>query len=88
MAVIDYVCSIGKHFLGDSAQKYNKRELFVEGMNHIHLQERALLYRMLEGTDKVPGLRHMSHNRVHIHPPTSPVNTHCPRCGHLYLLPR
>lgn len=27
MAVIDYVCSIGKHFLGDSAQKYNKREL-------------------------------------------------------------
>ena len=31
MAVIDYVCSIGKHFLGDFAQKYNKRELFVEG---------------------------------------------------------
>ena len=26
MAVIDYVCSIGKHFLGDSAHKYNKRE--------------------------------------------------------------
>lgn len=41
-----------------------------------------------ESVQSVPGLRHMSHNRVHIHPPTSPVNTHCPRCGHLYLLPR
>ena len=66
MAVIDYVCSIGKHFLGDSAQKYNKRELFVEGMNHIHLQERALLYRMLEGTDKVPGLRHIPGVQVYV----------------------
>ena len=66
MAVIDYVCSIGKHFLGDSAQKYNKRELFVEGMKHIHLQERALLYRMLEGTDKVPGLRHIPGVQVYV----------------------
>ena len=66
MAVIDYVCSIGKHFLGDSAHKYNKRELFVEGMNHIHLQERALLYRMLEGTDKVPGLRHIPGVQVYV----------------------
>ena len=66
MAVIDYVSSIGKHFLGDSAQKYNKRELFVEGMNHIHLQERALLYHMLEGTDKVPGLRHIPGVQVYV----------------------
>ena len=41
-----------------------------------------------ESVQSVPGLRHMSHNRVHIHPPTSPVNIHCPRCGHLYPLPR
>ena len=45
-------------------------------------------HRSPESVQSVPGLRHMSHNRVHIHPPTSPVNTHCPRCGHLYLLPR
>ena len=45
MAVIDYVCSIGRHF---SPSTYGSRELFVEGMNRIHLQERALLHRMLE----------------------------------------
>ena len=41
MAVIDYVCSIGRHF---SPSTYGSRELFVEGMNRIHLQERALLH--------------------------------------------
>ena len=45
MAVIDYVCSIGRHFAPD---KHGSRELFIEGMNRIHLQERALLHRMLE----------------------------------------
>ena len=55
MAVIDYVCSIGEHFI----HSQDKRELFVEGMNRIHMQERALLYRMLEGTPEVPGLRHI-----------------------------
>ena len=28
-------------------------------MRRIHLHERALLYRMLEGTDEIPGLRHI-----------------------------
>ena len=56
MAVIDYVCSIGRHFTPD---KTGARELFIEGMNRIHMQERALLYRMLEGTKEVPGLRHI-----------------------------
>ncbi len=55
MSVIDYVCDIGKHF----SDKTGRRELYVEGMNRIHLQERALLYRLLEGTGEVPGLRHI-----------------------------
>lgn len=55
MAVIDYVCKIGSDFIDST----DKRTLYVEGMNRIHLQERALLYRMLEGTDEVPGLRHI-----------------------------
>jgi selenocysteine lyase/cysteine desulfurase len=62
MAVIDYVCSIGRHF---SPSTYGSRELFVEGMNRIHLQERALLHRMLEGTGEVPGLRHIPGVRVY-----------------------
>ena len=56
MAVIDYVCEIGKHF---KPELTDRRAQYVEGMERIHLQERGLLYRMLEGTDEVPGLRHI-----------------------------
>lgn len=66
MAVIDYVCDIAKHFLGDKAEGMSKRELYVEGMNRIHLQERGLLYRMLEGTEDVPGLRHIPDVEVYV----------------------
>ena len=62
MAVIDYVCSIGRHFTPDQD---DQRALFVEGMNRIHLQERALLFRLLEGTDHTPGLRHIPGVRVY-----------------------
>lgn len=62
MAVIDYVCSIGRHF---APNIQGARELFIEGMNRIHLQERALLHRMLEGTNEVPGLRHIPGVRVY-----------------------
>ena len=62
MAVIDYVCSIGRHFAPD---KEGARNLFLEGMNRIHLQERGLLFRMLEGTKEVPGLRHIPGVRVY-----------------------
>lgn len=61
MSVIDYVCEIGKNF----CDKTGRRELFVEGMNRIHMQERAILYRMLEGTDEVPGLRHIHNVEVY-----------------------
>lgn len=62
MAVIDYVCEIGAHFI----ESTNRRELYVEGMHRIHLQERALLYRLLEGTDEVPGLRHIDKAEVYV----------------------
>lgn len=62
MAVIDYVCSIGAHFI----ESTDKRTLYVEGMHRIHLQERALLYRMLEGTEEVPGLRHIENVEVYV----------------------
>lgn len=55
MAVIDYVASIGKKFINSE----DRKELYREGMRRIHLQERALLYRILEGTEEVPGLRHI-----------------------------
>ena len=60
MEIINYVCEIGKHFIGEK----DRKTLFTEGMNRIHLQERALLYRMLEGTDEVPGLRHIENVTV------------------------
>ena len=55
LATIDYVCEIGLHFT-DSA---DRKEQYLEGMERIHLQERALLVRMLEGTDEIPGVRHI-----------------------------
>lgn len=55
LEIIDYVCNIGRHYIKDT----DKRTLYIEGMKRIHLHERALLQRMLEGTDKIPGLRHI-----------------------------
>ncbi|MBE7062262.1 MAG: aminotransferase class V-fold PLP-dependent enzyme [Ruminococcaceae bacterium] len=55
LEIINYVCDIGKAFIEDT----DRRSLYNEGMRRIHLHERALLYRMLEGTDKIPGLRHI-----------------------------
>ncbi len=52
--IVNYVCS-----LADQKEETTRREQFVSGMNKIALHERALLYHMLEGTDKNEGLRHM-----------------------------
>ncbi len=60
MEIINYVCDIGKHFIEDS----DRRTLYIEGMKQIHLHERALLDRLLEGTEEVPGLRHIPGVRV------------------------
>ena len=62
MAVIDYVCAIGEQFSDAS----DRRSLYIEGMNRIHLQERALLFRMLEGTSEVPGLRPIDRVEVYV----------------------
>lgn len=62
MAVIQYVCDIGSHF----SDATDKRALYIEGMNRIHLQERALLHRMLEGTKEIPGLRHIPNVEVYV----------------------
>lgn len=67
MEIINYVCEIGNHFIDSN----DKKALYQEGMRRIHLQERALLYRMLEGTDKVPGLRHIP--GVHIYVDTEDI---------------
>ncbi len=61
MEIIDYVCSIGAHFLDTD----DKKALYDEGMNRIHLQERALLNRMLEGTDEIKGLRYIPGVKVY-----------------------
>ncbi len=53
--IVNYVCWIGGH----SIESKDRRELFVEGMNRIKLHERALMYRMLNGTSEMPGLRNM-----------------------------
>lgn len=58
--IVDYVCWLGAKY-NDST---DRRTLFVEGMTRIKLQERALLYRMLEGTKEIPGLRHMENVNV------------------------
>jgi len=54
-AVVDYVCWIGEQFINSE----ERRTLYVEGMNRIHLHERALLHHLLEGTKDVPGLRYI-----------------------------
>lgn len=56
MEVIRYVAKLGED--GNPEAK-TLREKYAAGINRIHLQERALLYRMLEGTEEVPGLRHI-----------------------------
>jgi len=54
-AIVDYVCWIGEH----CRESKNRRELYVAGMDQIHLQEHSLLIHMMEGTGDIPGLRHI-----------------------------
>ncbi len=68
MEVIKYVCEIGK----EDCDSSNKREVFKAGMHRIHLQERALLSRMLDGTEEVPGLRNIE--GVHVYVDTQDIS--------------
>ncbi len=60
--IVDYVCWLGAMDI----QSTDRRELFVAGMNKIKLQERALMYHMLEGTKEIPGLRHIPGVKVYL----------------------
>ncbi len=58
--IVNYVCWLGSRF----TQSQGRRELFEEGMKRIGLHEKGLLERMLDGTESVPGLRHISGVKV------------------------
>ncbi|MEL7649149.1 MAG: aminotransferase class V-fold PLP-dependent enzyme [Sedimentibacter sp.] len=60
--IVDYVCWIGSKFATSS----DRRELYVEGMKRINLHERALMHRMLNGSDKIEGLRDIKGVKVHL----------------------
>ena len=64
-AIVDYVCWIGSHYSNVSS----RRELYVEGISRIHAQELSLLNHMMEGTSKVPGLRHIPGVQVFLDDP-------------------
>jgi cysteine desulfurase / selenocysteine lyase len=55
--IVDYVCWIGGHFSAESGAASDRRALFACGMQRIGGHERALLSRLLDGSDAVPGLR-------------------------------
>ena len=62
MEIINYVAKIGSRYINST----DKKALFDEGMHRIHLHERALLYRLLEGSERVPGLRHIPGVKVFV----------------------
>jgi len=64
-AIVDYVCWLGTQFTGEAC----RRAQFVEGMNRIKLQERALMNATLEGTNQQAGLRKIEGVNVHFDNP-------------------
>lgn len=58
--IVNYVCWIGSQFI----QSGDRRELFACGIERIELHERALLARLLNGSDRRSGLRHL--DGVHV----------------------
>ena len=59
--IVSYVIGLGKVVLPSET---DRRTLFVKGMDRIADHERALLAIALEGTDNVPGLRHINGVKV------------------------
>lgn len=59
---VNYVCWIGNQFIESS----DRRELFVCGIDRIERHERALLARMLNGSEDIAGLRTLAHVNVFI----------------------
>ncbi|MDP9928565.1 aminotransferase class V-fold PLP-dependent enzyme [Variovorax paradoxus] len=63
--VVDYVCWLGGHF-SDATER---RALFVAGIAHIELHERALLAALLDGSGKARGLRQIEGVKVFLDHP-------------------
>ena len=59
-AIVDHVAWIGSQYI----KSEDRRTLFEEGIHRIELQERGLLYRALEGTETLSGLRHIKNVKV------------------------
>ncbi|WP_285412272.1 aminotransferase class V-fold PLP-dependent enzyme [Variovorax sp. efr-133-TYG-130] len=53
--IVDYVCWLGGHF----SDATDRRALFVAGITHIELHERALLALLLDGNGNATGMREM-----------------------------
>lgn len=51
--IVDYVCWLGGHF----SDATDRRALFVAGITHIELHERALLSVLLDGNENATGMR-------------------------------
>jgi len=58
--IVNYVCWIGSQF----SDERDRRAVFARGMEQIGLHEQALLARLLEGSPRVRGLRHIPGVRV------------------------
>lgn len=55
-AIVDYVCQIGTW---NAPSERDRRQLFISGMHKIAAHEQALLDILVNGTEKVPGLRNI-----------------------------
>jgi len=58
--IVDYVCWLGGQFITSG----DRRALFASGIERIELHERALLVRLLDGSEGITGLRQMSRVKV------------------------
>ncbi len=59
--VNDYICWIGRHYTESS----DRREQLVAGFGAIERHERALMYRMLHGTETVRGINDMEEATIY-----------------------
>ncbi|MBU5256697.1 aminotransferase class V-fold PLP-dependent enzyme [Tissierella praeacuta] len=58
--IVGYVCWLGEKLAGGG----DRKELFDQGMKGIALHERALLFRLLNGSKEIEGLRNMNGVKV------------------------
>ena len=69
--VVDYICWLGKHFTDAT----DRRALILSGMENIELHERALLERVLNGSDEIDGLRKIDRVKIHFIPENEDLST-------------